>query len=178
MRAQFAVFCSGCGAVVIKGASAFNRSPTKVFYCDQKCAGLGRRVAKPNAEKAAEKAAYDARYRAENAERLRASKAAYNAATYDPDEARRHRAANAEAIREYRATHMRTPSYRAAKREYDKALRASEYGEFAICHQLLIELERELRSRGTKYQRARARGYYDKPSAQTRKRVCQNHPIH
>lgn len=165
------VWCMTCGEPVWKRVSDINRSPTGRFFCDLKCAGAARCDGKTKAQRIAAKAAYDADYRAKNRSMLKVKKAAYHAATYDPERARRVRKANADNIRAYRERHLRTPRYRALKRNYDIEYRAAEYGEFSGCHPLLVELERELRRLvPSKYQRQINRGYFDRPHVQERKR--------
>ena len=66
--------------------------------------------------------------------------------------------------------YCRGPEYRAKKSEYDRQYRAEEYGEFAETYLLLLEVEKEIRSRATHYERRVANGYYTR-SAQARRRA-------
>lgn len=95
-----------------------------------------------------EKRLYDAEYRRKNRAMLKAKKAAYHLATYDPDAARIKRKKRAASHAEY----CRQPSYKLWKREYDRRLRAREYGPFADAYQLTIDLNREIKSRNTNYE--------------------------
>ncbi len=71
--------CHHCGAKGEKDASAFNRAAaiSANLYCSRKCAGLARRVEKTPEQKKAEKAAYDAKRRAELADKISAEKRAW-----------------------------------------------------------------------------------------------------
>ena len=59
------------------------------------------------------------------------------------------------------------------KSDYDKQHRASEYGEFADTYLLLLEVEREIRSRATHYERRVANGYYTRSAQARRRALCQ-----
>jgi len=54
------------------------------LFCGRTCAGLARRKWKSREQLVAEKRDYDAKYRESNAAMLKAKKAAYHVATYDP----------------------------------------------------------------------------------------------
>lgn len=72
---------------------------------------------------------------------------------------------------EYARRYNADPTNRAAKSEYDLARRAAAYGEHADAYRLLLELQTVIRRmEPDRYLRARARGYYDREHAQTRKR--------
>jgi hypothetical protein len=157
--------CGYCGAVVPQPQRAIRRAirEGKPLYCDRECAGLARRVSVEQKKEA--KRLYDAQRRVERAAELRAEKAAYYQRTRDPVKEREVRRKNMGRHVEY----CRRPEYRAYKADYDQQYRANEYGEFAEAYLLLLDLEREIRSRASSYERRKARGYYTR-SAQQRRR--------
>jgi hypothetical protein len=161
--------CAHCGANGERKAGHVNRSlkAGAPLYCNRACAGLARRSkSTPTAaERRANKAAYDREYRARNLERLRAEKAERYQRTRDPVKEREVRKARMPQHVEY----CRRPEYRAWKADYDRQRTAAEYGPYAETYRLLLDLEREIRSRATKYERYVARGYFTR-SAQERRR--------
>jgi hypothetical protein len=139
----------------------------KPLYCNRVCSGLARRV--PPDEKKETKRVYDARRRVELATEISVKKAAYYQRTRDPAKERGYRRANM-------ARHVelcRRPEYRAYKADYDRELRAAEYGEYADAYLLLLDLEQEIRSRASSYERRRARGYYTRSAQQRRRELWQ-----
>jgi hypothetical protein len=86
------------------------------------------------------KAAYDRKYRKKN-HRLKAQKAAYFQATYDPVEAAKKRKKRMP----YHIAYCRQPWYRAWKRKYDRKRRASKFGEFNEAYEALRALQAEIR---------------------------------
>lgn len=142
------------------------RSDCRNLYCGRRCFGLARRTGKSKRVRVAEKAAYDKRYRADNADRLKADKAAYFQRTYDPVKARKDR----KKTMARHVAYCRRPEYKAKKKEYDRKLRAKQYGQFADAYSLFLELQREVRRQlPDKYERLKAKGYYTR-SAQQRRR--------
>ena len=141
--------CSHCGAEYQCERSAFNRAARNEtrLYCNRACAGLARRVQRSKAERIEMKAAYDKARRERLAERLKAEKAAYHKRTYNPEAARLVRKARAHLHKEY----CRRPEYRAWKSEYDRKLRAREYGEFADAYLLALEIRRECLTQADDY---------------------------
>ena len=140
------------------------------LFCSRKCAGLARRSGLSSVEKKHVKREYDARRREELREQIRAQKREYY---------QKNRKTLLKQFAEYRKVHMgkhveycRTEKYKAYKAEYDKRLRDSEYGEFAECARLLIELEKELRERSTAYQRRVEKGYYLRSAINRRRQLC------
>lgn len=138
------------------------------MYCGRACCGMARRSGKTIDQKRLAKAAYDKARRAgpRRDELLAEKRAHYHA----------NKQAIAEKQRAYRAAHMhrhveycRQPEYRAKKRAYDATRSESEYGDFAEAWRLLQELEKEIRSQATSYERRVANGYYTR-SAQRRRR--------
>lgn len=162
--------CAHCGITFSASLSAANRSSRggHPLYCSRACFGLSRRSGKSIDEKRLAKAAYDKARRAgpRRAELLAEKRAHYRA----------NKEAIAEKQRAYRAAHMdrhveycRQPEYRAKKHVYDATRSESEYGDFAEAWRLLQELEKEIRSQATAYERRVANGYYTR-SAQKRRR--------
>lgn len=118
-------------------------------------------------QKKAEKAAYDKARRERLGEALRAQK---RAAYYENHEESKRKQA------EYRKKRMpkhveycRRPEYKAKKHEYDIRKACDEYREWAESWRLLLELEKEIRSQASAYERRVANGYYLR-SAQKRRR--------
>lgn len=165
------VVCQHCGAEFDKRLAEWRRAPVKRFYCTQACSGLARRSAKSLQEKKSDKAAYDAAYRAKNAESLRLRKQDYHQRTYDPEKAREWRQKNDSMIKRVRQAITSRPEYKDAKRAYDADLRSFDYGHFHECHKLLLQLERAVRASAPWYERAKARGYYDNRRKQDRRRT-------
>lgn len=167
------ITCAHCGAKSRKAAGAVNRA-AKIgapLYCDRVCYGLAHRrdVPMTKAQLVERKRLYDAEYRARNRERLKAEKAGYYQRTRDPERERERRKANMPRHIEY----CRRPEYRAYKARYDAELRASEYGPFADAYRTLLELEKEIRARATKYERLKAKGYYTRNAQQRRRQLWQ-----
>lgn len=142
--------CAHCGNACEKSAGEVNRarSASLNLYCDRRCSGLGRRKHKTKAQRIEEKRLYDAAYRAKNLSRIKAKKAAYFRATYDPEKARVERKKTMPRHVEY----CRRPEYKRQKSEYDRQRRTQEYGAFAEAYQLTIELNREIKGRMTNEQ--------------------------
>lgn len=161
------IACRSCGAQVTQSQGAINRAlrEGKPLYCDRTCAGMARRVSA--SQKKRSKRAYDARRRVEKAAEIRAQKAAYYQRTHDPEKERERRRAGMDRHVEY----CRQPAYVNYKAAYDRERRAQEYGPFADAYLLLLELEREIRSRATWVERARARGYFTRASQQRRREL-------
>lgn len=161
--------CQYCGARVQQSVRAINRAirEGKPLYCDRECAGLARRV--PLDQKKAAKRVYDAQRRIEQADKIREQHAAYFQRTYDPVKARERRALNMGRHVEY----CRQPEYVVKKKDYDRWHRAQEYGDYADAYLLLLDLEREIRSRATSYERRKARGYYTRSAQQRRRELWQ-----
>ena len=161
--------CQYCGKVVRQSQSSIRRAirEGKSLYCDRACAGMARRI--PVDQKKEAKRLYDARRRVERAAEISAQRAVYFQRTYDPIKARERRRANMGQHVEY----CRQPEYRAYKKDYDRQLRAAEYGEYAEAYLLLLDLEREIRSRASSYERRKARGYYTRTAQQRRRELWQ-----
>ena len=164
-----AALCRYCGAMVQQSQGNIRRAirEGKPLYCDRVCGGAARRV--PLAQKKDAKRIYDAQRRVEKATEIRENKAAYYQRTRDPAKERERRLANMDRHVEY----CRQPEYRAYKADYDRRLRASEYGEYGEAYLLLLDLEQEIRSRATSYERRKARGYYTRAAQQRRRELWQ-----
>lgn len=143
------------------------------LYCGRVCSGMARRVNRTTEEKKAAKAAYDRQRRYELGELLRKEKRDAYYAKHDENKAK---AAELRKTAEYKAKHLAylsTPEYRAKKKDYDEELRKAEYGDFAETWRLLLDLEKEIRSRQSSYERRKARGYYTRASINRRRELWQ-----
>ena len=153
--------CATCGV----GVKRFARNGGKLF-CGRSCFGISRRKPEKTVEQyKAEKKAYDAQYRQKNLDKRAAEKAAYFKRTYDPKRAAKVRKARMP----YHVEYCRRPEYKQYKNEFDKQKRASEYAEFGETWRLLLDLENEIRTRSTKYERLVARGYFTKQAIKQRR---------
>jgi hypothetical protein len=161
--------CGYCDAVVPQSQSSIRRAlrEGKPLYCNRACSGMARRV--PRDQKRAAKRVYDAQYRTGKATEISAKKAAYYRRTRDPVKERERRRKNMGRHVEY----CRRPEYRACKADYDRERSSREYGEYAEAYLLLLDLEREIRSRATSYERLKARGYYTRSAQQRRRELWQ-----
>lgn len=160
-------FCEYCGVKVKQSQSNIRRAirEHKPLYCDRACAGLARRVSLE--QKKDQKRIYDAQRRVDLADEISAQRAAYYQRTRDPAKERARRAAHMDRHVEY----CRQPEYRAYKKDYDQQRSAQQYGEYADAYLLLVDLEREIRSRSTHYERLKARGYYTRTAQQRRREL-------
>jgi hypothetical protein len=142
--------CAHCGKAADKPTGHVQRARAQELrlFCDRRCSGLGRRKGKTKAELIAEKKAYDAEYRAKNRAMLKAKKHEYFQRTYDPEKAAEYRKGRMPLHVEY----CRQPEYKKWKREYDRRLRAKEYGPFAEVYILSLDLNREIKGRKTNEQ--------------------------
>lgn len=152
--------CSRCGAEADRPTGHINRQRSigAPLYCGRKCFGLTRRKHRSKSELIERKKAYDAEYRNKNLAKITARKAAYFQATYDPAKA----AVDRKKTMARHVEYCRSPEYKAWKRDYDKKLRASVYGEYADAFLLLQDLDRELDSRADWYERANQKGTINK----------------
>lgn len=152
------ITCAHCGKAAEKPAGAVNRARKcgLSLYCDRTCAGLGRRKPSKSIEqKKAEKKAYDAARRIALADKIRAAKREYHKRTYDVVKAAEERKRRMQRHVEY----CRRPEYVAWKREYDRLYRANkEYGEFAECFLLVMDIRAECLSQMTDYEIRYAKG--------------------
>lgn len=143
--------CAHCAATATTSSGAFNRANKlgAPLYCGKACAGIARRKFKSVEQRKAEKSAYDAARREALADQIKAAKRDYHKRTYDP--------VKAAAVRKQRMPHhveyCRRPEYREWKREYDRTYRANkEYGEFADCFLLVMDIRAECLSQMTDYE--------------------------
>lgn len=152
--------CAQCGASFECERGAANRAAKRgaPLYCGRICSGLGRRKHLDKDVLVERKRLYDMEYRRRNRDLLKAKKAAYFRATYDPQKAAIDRKARMSRHVEY----CRRPEYRAYKAAYDRQYRAREYGEFADAFNLLLDLEGEVLSRMTRYEIGLANGTINK----------------
>lgn len=170
--------CRQCKRRFMMRVSAYNRAAREArsVFCGQRCFGLSRRKPKlPTAERKAKKAAYDVLYRAVNADERRVQKAEYFQLTYDPVKAAKERKARMRWHVEYCRKYYADPKRKAAKVRYDQRRRDAKYGEFAPAVRLIRKLKREVCKKiPDKYERAKARGYYNNQrTTQERKRDAQ-----
>lgn len=145
------ITCAHCGMQSDKPTGAVNRAARNGnrLYCDVLCAGFGRRHNKSDQTKREAKRLYDMEYRARNAAMLKVKKHQYFLRTYDPAKAAVERKSRAK----YHAEYCRRPEYRALKSEYDRKYRAiREYGEFAECFILTLDIRRECLSQQSDYE--------------------------
>ena len=167
------IWCSGCKQWKPRAANAVRRAQSAGLniYCGRVCSGLGRRKAPEicktpkNPNWKALKSAYDAQRRVDKAEHIRAQKKAFYA-IHGPlrrDKERETRKKNMPRHVEY----CRRPEYRKYKQTYDLDYRAREFGEFAEAYKVLMEVEREIRSRITRTEIYQQNGLLNK--AQRRK---------
>lgn len=161
------IVCCQCGSEFERATGAFNRA-AKIgapLFCTRGCAGLSRRTHKTGDQKRAEKSAYDKRRRSELADAIRAAKAEYHRRTYDPVAEAVKRKARMPAHAEY----CRRPEYRKWKRGYDRQRRATlEYGEFADCFLLTLEIRNEALAQMTDYEIRMSKGTFGKSQKRRR----------
>ena len=167
--------CAHCGGVFYPRTGHANRADKlgAPLYCGRACAGLARRLLVPKTpeQKRAEKAAYDREYRDRIGEKLAAKKRAWYEANRPQVLAQ---------MTEYRKKRMpqhveycRRPEYRAYKHEYDRKRNEAEYAEWAETWRLLMDLEKEIRSQATAYERRVANGYYTRNAQKRRRELWQ-----
>lgn len=163
--------CPQCKAAFAANTGSANRADKigAPLYCGRACAGLARRLAVPKTpeQKKTEKAAYDKARRERLGEVLRDKKRSDYYANHS-EMLRRHAAYRAKRMPAH-VEYCRRPEYKAKKHKYDLQRNSAEYGEFAEAHRLLVDLEKEIRSQATAYERRVANGYYTR-SAQKRRR--------
>ena len=163
------IHCAWCNKPAYIGAGHINRQRAMGYflYCGRECAGLGRRNGKTQAEKRAEKAAYDREYRAKNLSAIKAKKHAHFKANYDPEKARVDRAENMAR----HVAYCRRHEYKAKKHVYDKRRYASEFGPFAETYMVLSDLQKEIDSRASDYEIRQANGTLNKKQQRRREGV-------
>ena len=170
------ILCPQCLQHKTVANGAFNRAMklNKPIYCGRECAGRARRKGYTAEEKRAIKAAYDAKRRVDLADRLKAEKREYHKATYDPVKAAEYRKTRMA----FHKAYCRRPEYVAWKQQYDREYRAREYGEFAECYLLVMDIRREALSQQTDYEIRLAAGTLNKSTKRRRdyERTYGNHP--
>lgn len=155
------VACCQCGAKLDRVAGHVNRARKlgMKLFCNKRCFGLSRRLERTKAEKVAAKRLYDIEYRRRNRATLRAKKAAYHQATYDPVAAAKHRKTRMP----YHVEYCRRPDVKAKKHQYDKRrYHAGTYGPWAEVSMLLQDLDAEIASRMSDYEVRLANGTLNK----------------
>lgn len=148
---KIASTCANCSAESKQEVGAINRARKRnaPLYCGRGCSGVARRNGKTATQRKQEKRTYDAQRRIDLADELRIEKAAYHKRTYDPAKAALDRAKKMPAHVEY----CRRPEYRAYKQQYDQRYNMERlYGPFWEAARVLIEVEREVKSRATNYE--------------------------
>jgi hypothetical protein len=173
MRSEITKTCAHCRSrfAVRAGEDTYRakRGIPPVRFCGLRCAGLARRQWKPKAQKVAEKAAYDREYRAKNLRAIKAKKRAHYIRTFDPEKMRAWRSTPHR--KAYHRAYIQSARYRRWKCRYDLNHRASDYGPFAEAYKALLKLQKLiLRVAPDKYERLKARGYYENRGVQKRKR--------
>lgn len=153
--------CDYCNKEFERRAGHINRS-RKIgapLYCNMKCSGLARRLNKTKAKKVEEKRQYDAAYRLKNIEMIKAKKVKYYAENHDREKEREIRKKRMHLHVKY----CQQPEYRAWKKKYDQMYRSSKFfGEFAEAHIALMEVEKEIDSRISRYEIYQANGTINK----------------
>ncbi len=178
-RSTVTIVCRQCG-VAFERVPGVRKYYLKKFgrvgdFCGMTCFGLSRRKNKTIAQKKAEKSEYDRRRREEiaadgRAAVYKAAKAAYHRRTYDPARAAEERKPKYQRHLAYLRRYYADPKNKAEKVAYDRARRAAAYGPFAEAYLIAVDIKKTICARiPDKYERARARGYYDN-NAQTRRR--------
>lgn len=170
--AKISFICHYCGNESSKESGAYNRAirEGKNLYCNKECSGFGRRSNKTKEQKVLEKAAYDKEFRTKNKELIKVKKAAEYQRNRNPEKERIKRKENMHKHVEY----CRKPEYKQKKSEYDKRKRLEEYGYFSECKALLMELEKEIRSRATRYEIYKFNGRLTRSATERRRLLCQN----
>lgn len=165
--AMKAFICAHCGKESSRHNSDVNRAVRKnaPLFCGKVCFGLSRRQQKTKADRVEEKRLYDIQYREKNRKLLKAKKAAYFQRTYDPAQAALERKLRMPRHVEY----CRRPAYRAWKRDYDRQYRAvKEYGEFADCFLLVMDIRAECLSQMSDYEIRLSKGTLNKATQRKR----------
>ena len=170
---RFKIICAYCKTAAWKEAGAINRATRTAspMFCTKICFGMSRRSAKTSDQIKEEKRLYDISYRLKNADMIKSRKAEWHSSTYDPNTARMRR----KVLMPYHVEYCRKPEYRAKKRVYDQRRRAAEFGDFAESHILLLNLERTLLERGSRYEIDSSKGTLNKKLRRRReydKAIC------
>ncbi len=165
------LMCATCGKP--SGKKRLHKG-CKHAYCSGECSHEGRRLHRSKADKVARKAAYDADYRDKNGEILKRKKAERHRRTYTPEKGRAYRAAKKAAGWDHSAycrEYMSDPDRKAAKVKSDQIRQAKlRYGDNWEAAIALTELCKEVRAQEpSKYERLKARGYYDRNAQQRRR---------
>ena len=165
------VICGQCGHHFIASASRHGRAMRAGanLYCGIACARAARRMHKPDEQKKAEKAEYDRKRRQQHAAELKIKRAESYQRNKDPVREAAARKKRAPQHLEYCCR----PEYRKWKAEYDLQRRAKEYGPFADVYLLLLDLDKEIRSQATAYERRVANGYYLRTAQKRRRELWQ-----
>jgi len=109
----------------------------------------------------------------EKDEKIKKAKAENYQKNRDPEKERIKRKENMHRHVEY----CRKPEYKAKKSDYDKKKRLDEYGYFSECKKLLMELEKEIRSRITRYEIYVANGRFTRSAIERRRELCRSRKI-
>ena len=165
--------CAHCGLPLcnLSRNSLWRARTGHRLFCNKACFYLSRRNPNPPSEpeRKKAKAAYDAEYRKKNAEVRAAQKREWFKKNYDPEKARVARKKRMPQHVEY----CRRPEYKEWKSKYDIERHAEQYADFAECWRLLIDLEKEIRSQATAYERRVANGYYLRTAQKRRRELWQ-----
>jgi hypothetical protein len=164
--------CARCGVASKKELGAVNRAKRngRSLYCSRVCSGLGRRKNKTDEQRKIEKSQYDALRRLLLHDEIKAKKAAAYLKNRNPEAEKRYR----ELRKDKHAAYIKRPRYVSWKREYDIQRRGMDYGEFAECHRLLIDLEREIRTQMPRYEIYKLNGRIDRMIERKRQRRLSN----
>lgn len=161
--------CAHCGCATSKTSSSVNRASRlrAPLFCGRICSGMSKRKNKTSEQKKAEKREYDALRRLALYQEIRKKKAEHYAKNKDREKEREDRKRRMPMHVEY----CRRPQYKAKKATYDKMRIDMQYGEFAECNRLLMELESLIRSSMSRYERYVARGYYERQQQRRQQNV-------
>jgi hypothetical protein len=159
---------------IIKMFAVLFGKPEPITYDQARVRYMAARARGDCEEKRRAKAEYDRERRAKLGNELRAAKREAYIANHEMNLAKQAEFRKRPGEYEKHLEYLRTPEYRAKKKQYDEELRKAEYGDFAETWRLLLDLEKEIRSQQSSYERRKARGYYTRASINRRRELCKN----
>ncbi|MGL4640176.1 MAG: hypothetical protein ACRCVX_10700 [Shewanella sp.] len=166
--------CHSCGTNFERTPSAFNRAEKAggKHFCSRACFGDSRKVVdkRSTEQKKLAKAEYDRQRRAAIPEILKTKKKEYY--QKNREEILKKMTAGRKDRMPKHVEYCRRPEYKIKKRAHDIKVRCMEYGDFDEAWRLLLDLEKEIRSRLTKYERLVAKGYFSRNARERRRELC------
>ncbi len=162
------ITCDHCGKSAMREVGHVNRSRRQgdKLFCNRTCAGLGRRKHKNKEQLLEEKRLYDITYREKNKERDAPKRAAYYQSIKDPEKEKIERAwlkKNRPEIEAKRRKYMASPEYKQLKHDYDRRYLAEQrFGDYADCHLLLKDIDKQIRLQASDYEIRLANGTLNK----------------